>query len=61
MNAVNLQLAEKVNAHEAKLFNVTDELNKTWNYVSTIKLQHRKLHTSEQVGEKEVENLLYYM
>ncbi len=49
MNAVNSKLAEKVNAHEAKLFNVTDELNKTWTYVSTIKLQHRKLHTSEQV------------
>ncbi len=49
MNTVNSQLVQKVNAHEAKLFNVTDELNKTWNYVSTIKLQHKKLHTSEQV------------
>jgi hypothetical protein len=38
-----------VNLHEAKLYNITDELNKTWNYVSTLKLQHKQLHTSEQV------------
>ena len=41
----------RVNMHEAKLYNITDELNKTWNYVSTLKLQHKQLHTSEQVSQ----------
>ena len=49
MNAVNARLSEKVEEHESKLYNVTDELNKTWDYVGTIKQQHRRLHTSEQV------------
>jgi len=50
MNAVNTKLAKKVEEHEAKLFDVTGELNRTWGYVSTIKMQHQKLHTSEQVN-----------
>ncbi len=33
---------------------MTDELNKTWDYVSSIKLQHRRLHTSEQILRAEL-------
>ena len=49
MKSVNNRLCSRVNLHEEKLFNITDELNKTWTYVSTLKHQHRQLHTSEQV------------
>jgi len=50
MNAANVRLAKKVEEHEAKLYDVTGELNRTWGYVSDIKMQHQKLTTSEQVG-----------
>merc|ERR1712157_543249 len=39
---------------EDKLLNITDELNKTWTYVSTLKHQHRQLHTSEQILRAEL-------
>ena len=54
MKAINTHLCSRVNLHEEKLFNVTDELNKTWSYVSTLKLQHKQLHTSEQVLRAEL-------
>ena len=54
MKNINMNLSSKVNIHEAKLYNITDELNKTWNYVSTLKLQHRKLHTNEQILRAEL-------
>eukprot|EP00096_Caligus_rogercresseyi_P012754 TRINITY_DN5448_c0_g1_i1.p1 TRINITY_DN5448_c0_g1~~TRINITY_DN5448_c0_g1_i1.p1 ORF type:complete len:827 (+),score=262.95 TRINITY_DN5448_c0_g1_i1:75-2555(+) len=54
MKNINAHLANKVNLHEAKLFNITDELNKTWNYVSTLKSQHSQLHTSELILRAEL-------
>ena len=54
MKAINEHLCSRVNRHEEKLFNITDELNKTWNFVSTLKLQHRKLHESEQILRAEL-------
>ena len=54
MKTINQHLCAKVDTHEAKLWNITDELNKTWNYVSTLKLQHRKLHTNEQILRAEL-------
>ena len=41
MKAINAHLCSRVNSHETKLFNITDELNKTWTFVSTLKQQHR--------------------
>ena len=49
MKAINVHLNTRVNSHEEKLFNISDELNKTWSFVSTLKQQHRQLHESEQV------------
>ncbi|CAB4061876.1 unnamed protein product [Lepeophtheirus salmonis] len=54
MKKINAHLANKVNLHEAKLFNITDELNKTWNYVSNLKTQHSQLHTSELILRAEL-------
>ena len=54
MKAVNTHLCSRVNRHEEKLFSITDELNKTWCYVSTLKLQHKELHTSEEVLRAEL-------
>ena len=54
MKFVNEVLSSKVNTHEAKLWNITDELNQTWTYVSTLKLQHQKLHTNEQILRAEL-------
>ena len=54
MKAVNTRLCSRVNLHEEKLFNITDELNKTWTYVSTLKYQHKQLHTSEQILRAEL-------
>ena len=36
------------------MFNITDELNKTWSFVSTLKQQHRQLHESEQILRAEL-------
>ena len=58
MKFVNEVLSSKVNTHEAKLWNITDELNKTWNYVSTLKLQHQKLHTNEQILKFDISYLV---
>ena len=44
----------RVNKHEDKLLNITDELNKTWTFVSTLKHQHRQLHESEQILRAEL-------
>jgi cell division protein FtsB len=52
MKLVNEVLSSRVNIHEVKLWNITDELNKTWSFVSTIKMQHQKLHTNEQERRK---------
>ena len=41
-------------SHEEKLYNITDELNKTWTFVSTLKAQHRQLHESEQILRAEL-------
>ena len=49
MKTINAHLCAKVDTHEAKLYNITDELNKTWIYVSTLKLEHNKLHCNEQI------------
>ena len=54
MKAVNTHLCSRVNRHEEKLYNITDELNKTWCYVSTLKLQHKELHTNEEVLRAEL-------
>ncbi len=54
MKLVNRVLSSKVDLHEAKLWNITDELNKTWSYVSTLKLQHQSLHTNEQILRAEL-------
>ena len=54
MKFVNEVLSSKVNTHEAKLWNITDELNKTWTYVSTLKVQHQALHTNEQILRAEL-------
>ena len=54
MKAVNSHLCSRVNVHEEKLFSITDELNKTWSYVSTLKLQHKEIHTSEEVLRAEL-------
>lgn len=54
MKAINAHLCSRVNRHEEKLFNITDELNKTWTFVSTLKQQHRKLHESEQILRAEL-------
>jgi hypothetical protein len=54
MKAINTHLCSRVNRHEAKLYNITDEMNKTWNFVSTLKQQHRQLHESEQILRAEL-------
>ena len=54
MKAINVHLSTRVNSHEEKLFNITDELNKTWSFVSTLKQQHRQLHESEQILRAEL-------
>ena len=54
MKAINSHLCSRVNRHEEKLFNITDELNKTWTFVSTLKQQHRQLHESEQILRAEL-------
>ncbi len=41
MKTINAQLCSRVSSHEDKLFNITDELNKTWTFVSTMKQQHK--------------------
>ena len=47
MKLINETLCSQVNLHEEKLCGITDELNNTWFYVSKIKEQHKKLHSSE--------------
>ena len=54
MKTINTQLSTRLNSHEEKLFNINDELTKTWTFVSTLKLQHRKLHESEQILRAEL-------
>merc|ERR1719340_334986 len=54
MKAINVHLNTRVNSHEEKLFNISDELNKTWSFVSTLKQQHRQLHESEQILRAEL-------
>ena len=54
MKAINAHLCSRVNRHEDKLLNITDELNKTWTFVSTLKQQHRQLHESEQILRAEL-------
>ncbi len=54
MKAINDHLHTRVNSHEEKLYNITDELNKTWTFVSTLKQQHRQLHESEQILRAEL-------
>ena len=54
MKAINAHLCTRVNKHEDKLLNITDELNKTWTFVSTLKQQHRQLHESEQILRAEL-------
>ncbi len=54
MKHINLHFCSQVNIHEEKLCNITDELNNTWFYVSKIKEQHRKLHSSEQILRAEL-------
>jgi hypothetical protein len=54
MKAINTHLNSRVNKHENKLLNITDELNKTWTFVSTLKEQHRELHESEQILRAEL-------
>merc|ERR1719187_1196491 len=51
---VNETLCSQVNLHEEKLCGITDELNNTWFYVSKIKEQHKKLHSSEQILRAEL-------
>ena len=54
MKFVYKHLCSQVNIHEEKLCNITDELNSTWFYVSKIKEQHKKLHSSEQILRAEL-------
>lgn len=54
MKNVYKHLCSQVNIHEEKLCNITDELNSTWFYVSKIKEQHKKLHSSEQILRAEL-------
>jgi hypothetical protein len=54
MKAINAHLCTRVNRHEAKLYNITDELTKTWTFVSTLKQQHRHLRESEQILRAEL-------
>eukprot|EP00092_Neocalanus_flemingeri_P004813 GFUD01005181.1.p1 GENE.GFUD01005181.1~~GFUD01005181.1.p1 ORF type:complete len:1051 (+),score=335.48 GFUD01005181.1:44-3196(+) len=54
MRKVNLTLCSHVNLHEEKLCSITDELNNTWFYVSKIKEQHKKMHSSEQILRAEL-------
>jgi len=54
MKHINETLCSQVNLHEEKLCGITDELNNTWFYVSKIKEQHKKLHSSEQILRAEL-------
>jgi len=54
MKHMNDILCSQVNLHEEKLCDITDELNNTWFYVSKIKEQHKKLHSSEQILRAEL-------
>jgi hypothetical protein len=54
MKHMNNILCSQVNLHEEKLCDITDELNNTWFYVSRIKEQHKKLHSSEQILRAEL-------
>eukprot|EP00091_Calanus_sinicus_P000092 TRINITY_DN10016_c0_g1_i1.p1 TRINITY_DN10016_c0_g1~~TRINITY_DN10016_c0_g1_i1.p1 ORF type:complete len:418 (-),score=120.58 TRINITY_DN10016_c0_g1_i1:414-1667(-) len=54
MKHMNDILCSQVNLHEEKLCDITDELNNTWFYVSRIKEQHKKLHSSEQILRAEL-------
>merc|ERR1719312_1960041 len=54
MKHMNNILCSQVNLHEEKLCDITDELNNTWFYVSKIKEQQKKLHSSEQILRAEL-------
>ena len=54
MRHISETLCSQVNFHEEKLCGITDELNSTWFYVSKIKEQHKKLHSSEQILKAEL-------
>eukprot|EP00090_Calanus_glacialis_P033153 TRINITY_DN5499_c0_g1_i8.p1 TRINITY_DN5499_c0_g1~~TRINITY_DN5499_c0_g1_i8.p1 ORF type:complete len:847 (-),score=245.01 TRINITY_DN5499_c0_g1_i8:95-2368(-) len=54
MKHMNNILCSQVNLHEEKLCGITDELNNTWFYVSRIKEQHKKLHSSENILRAEL-------
>jgi len=54
LRIVNDHLCSQMNIHEEKLCGITDELNNTWFYVSKIKEQHKKLHSSEQILRAEL-------